>query len=53
MLAFEALELGRCGDTHAKGTQLGLCNVTRRLLREASQSLPEIVRSHSPAAVTH
>lgn len=30
VLAFDALELGRCGDTNAKGTQFGLCNVNRR-----------------------
>lgn len=30
VLAFEALELGRCGDTNAKGTQFGICNVNRR-----------------------
>ncbi|KPN63737.1 hypothetical protein AKJ29_14065 [Aliiroseovarius crassostreae] len=30
VLAFDALELGWCGDTNAKGTQFGLCNVNRR-----------------------
>ncbi|WP_152912352.1 helix-turn-helix domain-containing protein [Candidatus Rhodobacter oscarellae] len=30
VLAFDALELGRCGDTNAKGTQFGICNVNRR-----------------------
>ena len=30
VLAFEALELGRCGDTKANGTQFGVCCVTRR-----------------------
>lgn len=27
---FEALDLGRCGDAWGKGTQFGLCNVSRR-----------------------
>ena len=30
VLDFETLELGRCGDTNAKATQFGLCNVNRR-----------------------
>lgn len=30
VLDFETLDLGRCGDTNAKATQFGLCNVNRR-----------------------
>lgn len=30
VLAFDALEVGRCADTPLKGTQFGLCNVSRR-----------------------
>ncbi|MBF9052373.1 hypothetical protein GTA62_20480 [Roseobacter sp. HKCCD9010] len=37
VLAFDALELGRCGDTNAKGTQFGLCNVTRRQVEHHRQ----------------
>lgn len=30
VIDFETLDLGRCGDTNAKATQFGLCNVNRR-----------------------
>lgn len=31
VLAFDALELGRCGDNQSKGTQFGICSISRRL----------------------
>ena len=37
VVAFEALELGRCGDTNTKGTQFGLCNVNRRQVEHHRQ----------------
>jgi hypothetical protein len=30
VVEFDALDLGRCGDTNARGTQFGLCHVNRR-----------------------
>lgn len=30
VVAFDGLDLGRCGDTNATGTQFGICNVNRR-----------------------
>jgi len=30
VIDFDTLDLGRCGDTNAKATQFGLCNVNRR-----------------------
>ncbi len=32
VLAFDGLDVGRCGDTFKHGTQFGLCNVGRRLV---------------------
>ncbi|MCT4608630.1 MAG: hypothetical protein N4A70_05435 [Pelagimonas sp.] len=40
VIAFEALDLGRCGDTTAKVTQFGVCSVNRRQVeRERSYSI--------------
>lgn len=31
VVSFDVLEIGRCGDTNAMGTQFGLCNINRRI----------------------
>lgn len=34
VVAFDALELGRCGDTARAGTQFGLCHINRRMIEK-------------------
>ena len=34
VVAFDGLELGRCGDTARAGTQFGLCHINRRMIEK-------------------
>ncbi len=34
VVAFDGLELGRCGDTGSAGTQFGLCHINRRMIEK-------------------